>query len=313
MSWRSRRAIPGTRRRRQQRGPRPTAGGPARLQDADHAALVRRRRPLLVSQRPGRRREGIHPGRRRARDAASPPSTSRSSPRPSRRPPGQTYKADRLPFDEIDFVDDAKAILFQVGDTTWKCHLDSYECSKVKDGATAPPPSSRRRGSAPRRLGPAAARGDAIAPASGGAPLARRQVDRLRQGPQRLRPRRREGRGESAQHGRQGGPRLRPALVVARLEDAGRLPDRAGRAQGGLPHPVIAARRRPGQAPVTPLPAARRQVHRLRAEPLRRRRQASRSSPRSIGSTSARHGSTGTRTAGTSPTRRSTAAISGSA
>ena len=57
--------------------------------------------------------------------------------------------------------------------------------------------------------------------------------------------------------------------LVAGLEDAGRLPHRAGRAQGGLPGRVVAAGRRPGQAADAALPAARRQVHRLRAEPVR--------------------------------------------
>jgi dipeptidyl aminopeptidase/acylaminoacyl peptidase len=43
---------------------------------------------------------------------------------------GKDYSAERLPFDSIDFLDDGKAIRFRVGDTTWKCDLSSYECSK---------------------------------------------------------------------------------------------------------------------------------------------------------------------------------------
>ncbi len=38
----------------------------------------------------------------------------------------------------------------------------------------------------------------------------------------------------------------------ARLEDPRRLSDRAGRSKGGLPDPVVAAGRRPGQAAVAP-------------------------------------------------------------
>ena len=53
-------------------------------------------------------------------------------------------------------------------------------------------------------------------------------------------------------------------LVAFRIEP--------GDAQGSLPDPVVAPRRRPGPAANTPLPPARRQVHRLRAQPLRRRR-----------------------------------------
>src|SRR5262245_59674942 len=31
------------------------------------------------------------------------------------------YRADSLPFDSIDFTDDAKAVRFKVGDDAWKC------------------------------------------------------------------------------------------------------------------------------------------------------------------------------------------------
>jgi dipeptidyl aminopeptidase/acylaminoacyl peptidase len=41
---------------------------------------------------------------------------------------GAVFQAQRLPFDNIDFIDDGKAIRFQVGDTTWKCDLTSYTC-----------------------------------------------------------------------------------------------------------------------------------------------------------------------------------------
>ncbi len=45
---------------------------------------------------------------------------------------GAEYQAGKLPFDRIEFVDDAKAIRFKAGDTTWKCSLSSYECSKTE-------------------------------------------------------------------------------------------------------------------------------------------------------------------------------------
>jgi dipeptidyl aminopeptidase/acylaminoacyl peptidase len=45
------------------------------------------------------------------------------------------YKADRLPFDSIEFVDENKAVRFQVADVVWKCDLTSYECTKIKTGA----------------------------------------------------------------------------------------------------------------------------------------------------------------------------------
>src|SRR5262249_47703601 len=34
------------------------------------------------------------------------------------------------PFDSIEFIEDGKAVRFRVGDTTWKCDLSSYECSR---------------------------------------------------------------------------------------------------------------------------------------------------------------------------------------
>src|SRR5262249_1673532 len=43
---------------------------------------------------------------------------------------GKDYTAEKLPFDSIEFSDDGKAVRFRVGDTTWKCDLSSYECSR---------------------------------------------------------------------------------------------------------------------------------------------------------------------------------------
>jgi hypothetical protein len=49
------------------------------------------------------------------------------------------YKADKLPFDSIEFVEDAKAVRFKVGNTTWKCDLTSYQCSKTEPGPDPDP------------------------------------------------------------------------------------------------------------------------------------------------------------------------------
>jgi dipeptidyl aminopeptidase/acylaminoacyl peptidase len=43
------------------------------------------------------------------------------------------YKPDRLPFDSIEFNDDATAITFQVGKTRWECDLESYDVSRGED------------------------------------------------------------------------------------------------------------------------------------------------------------------------------------
>ncbi|HMF13903.1 MAG TPA: prolyl oligopeptidase family serine peptidase, partial [Gemmataceae bacterium] len=52
---------------------------------------------------------------------------------------GTEYKADRLPFDEIEFVNDEKAIRLKVGQTRWECNLATYECSKMEEGAKPEP------------------------------------------------------------------------------------------------------------------------------------------------------------------------------
>jgi hypothetical protein len=51
---------------------------------------------------------------------------------------GKKYRATRLPFDSIEFSDDDAAIRFAVGGTTFRCDLNSYECSKTDAGTTKP-------------------------------------------------------------------------------------------------------------------------------------------------------------------------------
>jgi dipeptidyl aminopeptidase/acylaminoacyl peptidase len=54
---------------------------------------------------------------------------------------GAEYRADKLPFDGIEFTDNGRAIRFDVGDATWKCDLTSYECSRSDAKASAAPAS----------------------------------------------------------------------------------------------------------------------------------------------------------------------------
>jgi len=71
---------------------------------------------------------------------------------------GVEYQADRLPFNNIEFMDEAKAIRFKlalneaegVDETTWKCDLSSYECSKTEASATL---DSADRAEQDRRFG----------------------------------------------------------------------------------------------------------------------------------------------------------------
>ncbi len=50
---------------------------------------------------------------------------------------GTDYPADKLPFDSLEFIDEAKAVRFDVAGTIWKCDLTLYECSKTDAKASA--------------------------------------------------------------------------------------------------------------------------------------------------------------------------------
>jgi dipeptidyl aminopeptidase/acylaminoacyl peptidase len=51
---------------------------------------------------------------------------------------GKEYKADRLPFDSLTYVDDDHIIRFKVGSTNWKCDLTTYECISEEGAKPAP-------------------------------------------------------------------------------------------------------------------------------------------------------------------------------
>jgi dipeptidyl aminopeptidase/acylaminoacyl peptidase len=50
---------------------------------------------------------------------------------------GKEYKADKLPFDTIEFADEGH-VQFKVGDTVWACDLTNYSCTKTDAKAPAP-------------------------------------------------------------------------------------------------------------------------------------------------------------------------------
>jgi dipeptidyl aminopeptidase/acylaminoacyl peptidase len=50
-----------------------------------------------------------------------------------------TYEAKRLPFQSIHFVDECKAVHFEVGEDTWQCDLTTYQCAKAAAGGKEPP------------------------------------------------------------------------------------------------------------------------------------------------------------------------------
>jgi len=44
---------------------------------------------------------------------------------------GSEYKADKLPFDSIEFADEGKSVRFSVDQTGWTCDLATYACAKT--------------------------------------------------------------------------------------------------------------------------------------------------------------------------------------
>jgi len=54
---------------------------------------------------------------------------------------GMEYRAEKLPFDSIEYVDSMKAVQFSVSGTAWKCDLATYECSRT-EARPSPAPSS---------------------------------------------------------------------------------------------------------------------------------------------------------------------------
>jgi dipeptidyl aminopeptidase/acylaminoacyl peptidase len=44
---------------------------------------------------------------------------------------GEQFTADHLPFSEIEFVEEGKALRFEAAHKTWKCDLNSYECAEL--------------------------------------------------------------------------------------------------------------------------------------------------------------------------------------
>src|SRR5207248_985004 len=47
---------------------------------------------------------------------------------------GQDYRAERLPFDAIEFAGGGEAVRFRAGDPRWQCDLTAYECLRVEGG-----------------------------------------------------------------------------------------------------------------------------------------------------------------------------------
>ena len=60
------------------------------------------------------------------------------------------YRADRLPFNDIEFSDDVKSVQFDAGGKRWKCELETYTCTDLgpsrKKSPYAPAPAASTTG-----------------------------------------------------------------------------------------------------------------------------------------------------------------------
>ncbi|HKD35804.1 MAG TPA: DPP IV N-terminal domain-containing protein, partial [Pirellulales bacterium] len=71
------------------------------------------------------------------------------------------YEADRLPFDDIDFVDDAN-LRFKVNGVSWDCNLDGYKCTRNSgkgDSSSSKDDKRSEDASAPKAGAPQASAG----------------------------------------------------------------------------------------------------------------------------------------------------------
>jgi len=67
----------------------------------------------------------------------------------------QEFKADKLPFSEITFLDNGKAVKFQAAAKNWKCDLNSYECSVATES-----PESKASDASDAKSNPSATNND---------------------------------------------------------------------------------------------------------------------------------------------------------
>ena len=96
---------------------------------------------------------------------------------------GQEYKADRLPFSEIEFSEDGKSVAFEAADKKWRCDLTSYECAAVTGSTSSGEPRVKTEDLQLVNAAPDAVSGSFVgserygSPAAEDAVLAQRQTD----------------------------------------------------------------------------------------------------------------------------------------
>ena len=309
----ARRATPGIHRRMQARPGRgrPPATRSSRKPASPRTGFTRttdsgiattwaagKREFILVDTEDGTREAGVRP-----------PEAGRGSRQGQRR--GRDRQPTKLPFDAIEFADDWKSVRFRVGRHYLalrpghvRVHAFQERSRRHSSAGQAADAGRGRPGPAWRRIGRSRGLVGAIA---------RQEVDGLRQGPQRL-PRREGSTGEiklsddgkeGLAYGRLSWSPDSKTLVALRIEPGERKevyliqssPPGGGRAKlQTRPYPL------PGD-----------KFDGVRAEPLRRRRRRRHQAQGRPGRFRVAAAALAARTAAISPTRRSTAATSGSA
>lgn len=59
---------------------------------------------------------------------------------------GQDYKAEHLPFSEIEFIEEGKVLRIEAADKAWRCDLSSYECTEAGHAVPGAPPAKSSSG-----------------------------------------------------------------------------------------------------------------------------------------------------------------------
>jgi dipeptidyl aminopeptidase/acylaminoacyl peptidase len=64
---------------------------------------------------------------------------------------GQEFKADHLPFSEVEFVEEGKALCLEAAGKKWCCQLDTYVCAPATGNEQKEPSQAPKEEASPRR------------------------------------------------------------------------------------------------------------------------------------------------------------------
>ncbi len=171
------------------------------------------------------------------------------------------YRADRLPFDDIEFADDAKTVQFDAAGKRWKCDLETYTCTEAGPAKKKSPEPQQPADDQPLDAESPWADGPASEQSIAFLQQPKKDLDRARSPDGKLTAVikefnivLRDADGNETQLTKDGkeGLRLRPAPMVTGLEGVGRVPRRTGRTEGSPPDRIVSTRRRPCGAEFPP-------------------------------------------------------------